>query len=1041
MRKSIWVALAATLALSSCFKTAETWTITGDNPVVFSEKVERYAGTRAMDGHPVENVPNQPTKGLIPIGKSFGVWAWSHEDETATAFDELQNEQVTRAANNGGEAVYTYSPTAKWPNQQLSFLAYYPYSASSDAAANGGMSTPPTVANDGTTMTIPYTVPTAGEKHIDLMYARKGETEGYDPVELEFRHALSRMKFSALIDGFSGSDKVRVTGIKLIGATLAGTLTVPVDKDEAATWALGSTKGDITVADGRGERPDHILDSDLSATMQSLITATGASTTAGDLIVLPQDVKGMSLEITATLNGNEYEPYIIPLAAAPRMLMNFIYNYRIVLTPKDVSLYVEVIPWGEGMNEDSEFDGQYFLRVNRSRFEFGSAPGAAELTVATDHPDDWTITDVQGNTDNWLTIDPQAGEGNGDETPVTLTVAENTTGGQREATFNVKAGNLKKTIHVVQKPEPVLTATTPSNFARAGGTRNTTVVSHDGSPAQNPVAWEVVEYSIDGTTWTPGTPDYLSIDMTGNGTMASKAYGVTMKQQTRQIFEYNADDNILRGRSKVGTSDGGEKDLSGGGETANSYIVNAPGYYKLPLYYGNARNNPEAYAGPNFVNHNGDPIDGNAIQNVDNAVLVWQDCLNLLTEIDTDGAFLTFYVDPETICQGNAVVAVRNAEDVILWSWHIWVTPLVNRETPDYYAITNRAVMTGPTRVETAPYKTNKFMQFSLGEKKGRREIKFGEGDNYDQDRVVWIRIRQTGIENPASAEFKVTQRYGILSISDNSPYWQWGRKDALPPSSGENAEGSIEWNEKEGYVWAPTSGNAGSGLTGLANAIQNPHKFFATSSVWYSGKNYSNLWDADNTVYGVAALVDNEVVKTVYDPCPPGFKMPPGDAWTGFFRTTVAGPATQDRTDPDGWSWFNDSASKAQNATWGFRSDVVYYSPYLNVSNLSTFLNDGGWYFYSEPNDATSTNGTPILFRAFGTRSTNINELGEPGYVGDNLIYWTAVPNSEAYGSILRYNHSRPSTAQFYPVHTSSQAIAASVRPVKNEPSQLVNP
>ncbi len=208
MRKSIWVALAATLALSSCFKTVEK---PGDglpaNPVVFSEKVEEYeAQTRAMDGHPIENVPNQTNKGLIPIGKSFGVWAWSHDGATATKFTDLDNKSVTRAANDGEKAVYTYTPTATWPNTPLSFLAYYPHSGSADFAANGGMGTP-TVATDGTTMTIPYTVPTIGEKHIDLMYARKGETEGYDPVELEFRHALSRMKFSALIDGFNDGEE------------------------------------------------------------------------------------------------------------------------------------------------------------------------------------------------------------------------------------------------------------------------------------------------------------------------------------------------------------------------------------------------------------------------------------------------------------------------------------------------------------------------------------------------------------------------------------------------------------------------------------------------------------------------------------------------------------------------------------------------------------------------------------------------------------------------------------------------------------------
>ena len=478
MRKSIWVALAATLALSSCFKTVEK---PGDglpaNPVVFSEKVEEYeAQTRAMDGHPIENVPNQTNKGLIPIGKSFGVWAWSHDGATATKFTDLDNKSVTRAANDGEKAVYTYTPTATWPNTPLSFLAYYPHSGSADFAANGGMGTP-TVATDGTTMTIPYTVPTIGEKHIDLMYARKGATSGYAPVELEFRHALSRMKFSARLDGFEAADKLRVTGIKLVGATLSGTLTVPNDTEVAATWALGNTKGDITVADGSGERPDHILDHNLDATMRSLITATGTNTTAGDLIVLPQAVEDLSLEISATLNSEECEPYIIPLTAAPEMVMNYIYNYRIVLTPQGATVYVEVIPWNEGMDENVEFDGQYFLRVNKSRFDFKSwesdkADGYKLediLEIETDHPDGWKIENIEYCTYknkagtvfaaerypiNWITS-PEVTEvpdKSGVKTGVSVRVKPNPAPAHwlKEAKFDVVAGNMTKKIHIYQ---------------------------------------------------------------------------------------------------------------------------------------------------------------------------------------------------------------------------------------------------------------------------------------------------------------------------------------------------------------------------------------------------------------------------------------------------------------------------------------------------------------------------------------------------------------------------------------------------------------
>lgn len=84
------------------------------------------------------------------------------------------------------------------------------------------------------------------------------------------------------------------------------------------------------------------------------------------------------------------------------------------------------------------------------------------------------------------------------------------------------------------------------------------------------------------------------------------------------------------------------------------------------------------------MNHAGNPITDPYIYNnvdctPDNATLVWQDSRNLVTNVDlsADNHSLTFEVSQENIAQGNAVIAVRNSNDEILWSWHIWVTDYV----------------------------------------------------------------------------------------------------------------------------------------------------------------------------------------------------------------------------------------------------------------------------------------------------------------------------------------------------------------------------
>ncbi|MFK1747947.1 fimbrillin family protein, partial [Bacteroides fragilis] len=137
-------------------------------------------------------------------------------------------------------------------------------------------------------------------------------------------------------------------------------------------------------------------------------------------------------------------------------------------------------------------------------------------------------------------------------------------------------------------------------------------------------------------------------------------------------------------------TDGGPTDEN----TANCYVVSAPGYYSFPLVYGNGiknrATNESAYKTgntgsnilSNFINHAGAAITNPYIsRNADctpaKAELVWQDAPDLLTDIEYNNAwdgFITFSVNRNTIRQGNAVIAIKDGSNNVLWSWHIWVT-------------------------------------------------------------------------------------------------------------------------------------------------------------------------------------------------------------------------------------------------------------------------------------------------------------------------------------------------------------------------------
>lgn len=124
--------------------------------------------------------------------------------------------------------------------------------------------------------------------------------------------------------------------------------------------------------------------------------------------------------------------------------------------------------------------------------------------------------------------------------------------------------------------------------------------------------------------------------------------------------------------------------------TANCYMVHSAGNYKLPLVYGNAikngATNANAYTGVEvnnvtltFPRHDGQAITDPWIKNngitVTQAELLWQDAEGLITAVGISGDYLTLTVAKHATTQeGNALVAAKDANGTIVWSWHIWVT-------------------------------------------------------------------------------------------------------------------------------------------------------------------------------------------------------------------------------------------------------------------------------------------------------------------------------------------------------------------------------
>ena len=537
----------------------------------------------------------------------------------------------------------------------------------------------------------------------------------------------------------------------------------------------------------------------------------------------------------------------------------------------------------------------------------------------------------------------------------------------------------------------VLTATgpTPAEY-NATATDNYKIESYREDPVshtQQKVAWKVVGYSTDGgLTWSDNKPAWLTSLTTTAGDGSFSPAGETgvanLVPDATLIDKLAAMNAALKQNPKGSASDYYDlstHDIKGSTtlrNTANCYVISHPGYYKIPLVYGNAikngMSNPKAYtyngnpSDPNiafvlknFKDHDNKNITdpwitkSNGGVNTPNGVkLVWTDESGLVTNLAVTGtgtnAFVQFEVPAANIKNGNAVIAVMK-DGVVVWSWHLW------------FIHENVLNTTACWNYQNKEYD---FTEESLGMK-----YTSWTGTTYSSPRSVKVKVEQK-VENGG------VKKIGILTITQKpnstrqgiTTLYQWGRKDAFPAVDAV-AEGAF-------------NKNAGDNMS-ISNGIQHPENFYTDGPSWPTNYFYYNLWSANNTTTG---FNDNFVVKTVYDPCPVGFKMPASNAFTGF------------------------------------TTDGQNFGP-INVTGT---WNNG----YNFNNKITNPDAS-VYFPAPGLR----NYLdGSVGYVGIGGLYCSAIPGWGQYDCCY-LNFSRVNVV---PQTTFSRSYGFCVRPVAETPTSV---
>ena len=532
----------------------------------------------------------------------------------------------------------------------------------------------------------------------------------------------------------------------------------------------------------------------------------------------------------------------------------------------------------------------------------------------------------------------------------------------------------------------VLTPTDPSRAANYDETTSQayTITSYrENSGTRQAVAWKVIGYSVDnGVTWTNNKPTWMTAlsKESGDGAPYSAETGTaTLTKDVTDLLKLRNDG--LKNATALGTAsapyDLSTHDHNGNTtsrNTANCYLISAPGHYRIPLVYGNAfkngSDNQSSYKTSNtgtyilstFKDHLNHDITNPWIEksntanaNIDGAKIVWSDEKDLVTsptiahDASGDG-YLDFEVKATDIKSGNAVVAVTKGGTVV-WSWHLWFAP-----------------KSALTPIPVTNYQ-NKIYNFTT-ETLGWKPTRWG-GSTYDKPRTVKVKVEQTVANGGTKqvSEFTITQnpsnvREGVTTL------YQFGRKDAFP--------GVATADIKQGSI----TEYAGNNLS-IKSVIQNPGSFYTSTSSnnWAANYGYYNLWSADNTVIGGN---DNSVVKTVYDPCPVGFKMPASNAFTGFTANGI------------GYNTMNVDGT----------------------DDFQTFRNNFGHNFWTSRSKTATINFPAAGWRYHGDGSLHV--VGQEGY------YWSAVPAFEDNACCLDFNWNHVN-----PLAPDYRAYGYAVRPV----------
>jgi len=443
------------------------------------------------------------------------------------------------------------------------------------------------------------------------------------------------------------------------------------------------------------------------------------------------------------------------------------------------------------------------------------------------------------------------------------------------------------------------------------------------------------------------------------------------------------------------------EDLSAKG-TANCYVVHAAGGYSLDATVMGNGAAGATFGGVTFADYREklEPVSAKA---------VWMTEKSLVRSLSIEEGRLKFVV-PEPFRAGNALVAACDAAGEVIWSWHIWLTEAdLDAAVQTYdngFVLMDRNL----GALAGAPASGPDIDSFGLYYQWGRKDPFIGPDQVYTSSpSISSTNSCRRVVYDGAGVEIDPYLDYPVAAATGDGSVGSVAYATAHPETfiKGKNA---YDWYDGSGTAAADRNnalwGNPDGAWRKDVLALDWEERLLGTTAYLYSetiltrrddrpGEFFSYYYDVaqPERVYSFASPVTPQYetgAKSIYDPCPAGYRMPSSGVWGGYGYGSAANEAAYAsylRSAWDAASWgrrfalpgggtawwpacgsLNYSTNKFESYNTGkyWTSDVAPAGSLMTQANAENSKLQDGYFYRRKVNDAlTDTKAMQSSFSA----------------------------------------------------------------------------